>query len=252
MAIKGKGKTRSRRMVAASPRPQIVTRKRPFLLRRSTWIVAGIVVLAGAAFLAWHVWSNHQNAQELAKEQAALTAFRTQVDAALPADHSTPGGEEPAAVFTTLSATLDDATSGKLTPAKIRAAGRSIESDAAKSAKAMEAIKTTSLISGNFSAGPTTAMRTPGLTQLTASNAQQSMVNGLRIYQSIGGLVAAAADQPVGPKRAAIINEARALSSTAASTFGDNGYSQMIQLEATVGNIAPSTITPPGGTGSAG
>lgn len=250
MAIKGKGKTKSRRMVAAPPRPQLVTRKRPFLMRRSTWIVAGIVALLAIGYGVWRVWDNHQASAQKAKEASALLAFRTQVDKALPADHSTPGGAQADAVFTTLSTTLDKAGKGQMTPAEMRTEGAKIEADAKKAADAMGAIKTTSLIDSNFTAGITTEMKTPGLTQLTANDAQQSMADALRVYESIGGLLQAAADVPPGPKRAAIIAQASSLASTAASRF-NTGYQQLLGLEMTVGNVVASPIGA-GGTGLSG
>jgi len=251
VAIKGKGKTRTRRMVSAPPRPQMVARKRPFLMRRSTWIVAGIVVLAAAGWGIWHVWSNHQASQQLAKERAALLAFRAQVDKALPPDHTTPGGTQPDAVFSTLAADLAKAGKGQMTPAQMRTEGAKVESDAKKAADAMAAIKTTSLIDGDFTAGPTTVMKTPGLTQLMANDAQLSMADALRIYQSIGGLLQAAADVPAGAKRAAILTHATDLASTASSRF-NTGYQQLLSLETTVGDVVAGPITAPGGGLSGG
>jgi len=238
-------------MVSAPPRPQIVTRKRPFLMRRSTWIAAGIVALLAIGFGVWHAWRDHQNSQEMAKEKAALTAFRAQVDNALPSDHTTPGGTQPDAVFTTLTSDLQKASKGQMTPAQMRAEGTKVESDAKKAAAAMAAIKTTSLIDGDFSAGPTAQMRTPGLTQLTANDAQQSMSDGLRAYGVVGGLLAAAADAPPGPGRTAILTQAQSLAGTAASRFG-TGYQQMLSLEETVGNAVSAPITPPGGAPGGG
>lgn len=238
-------------MVSAPPRPQMVTRKPPFLMRRSTWIVAGIVALLAIGFGVWHVWRDHQNTQELAKEKAALTAFRTQVDNALPSDHTTPGGTQSDTVFSTLASDLQKAHQGQMTPAQMRADGSKAEADAKKAAAAMAAIKTTSLIDGSFSAGPTADMRTPGLTQLTANDAQQSMADGLRAYGVVGGLLAAAADAPPGPHRTAILTQAETLAGTAQSRFAA-GYQQMLSLEETVGNAVSTPITAPGGAPGGG
>jgi len=251
VAIKGKGRTKSRRMVSAPPRPQIVTRKRPFLLRRSTWIVAGIVVLGAIGFWVWHVWNNHQQSQQLAKATSQLAAFRGQVDGALPADHSTPGGAEADTVFTTLPASLDKAGSGQLTPQAMRSQGTTVQDDAQKAAGKMAAIKTTSLIDGNLPFGTTTQMKTAGLTQLTANDAQQSMADALRLYAVAGGLLKSAADLPKGPKRTALITQAQSLVTTASSRFA-TGYNQMLQLEETVGNVVPGPPTVPGSTGLSG
>ena len=251
MAIKGKGKTKSRRMVSAPPRPQIVTRKRPFLLRRSTWIVAGIVVLGVVGFWGWHVWSNHQDSKQLAKAASQLAAFRSQVDGALPADHSTPGGAEADAVFTTLSSTLGKAGQGQLKPDQMRSQGTTVENDAKKAAAAMAAIKTTSLIDGNLPFGTTTQMTTPGLTQLAANDAQQSMADALRMYGVVGGLLRSAADLPTGPARIALVTQAQTLAATASSRFA-TGYNQMLQLEETVGNVVPGPPSVPGSAGFSG
>ena len=47
MAIKGKGRTRSRRVVAAPPRPQLVVRKPPIWRRPWFLIAFGVVAVAG-------------------------------------------------------------------------------------------------------------------------------------------------------------------------------------------------------------
>ena len=47
MAIKGKGRTRSRRVIAAPPRPQLVVRKPPLWRRRWVRVVVVLIVLAG-------------------------------------------------------------------------------------------------------------------------------------------------------------------------------------------------------------
>jgi len=251
VAIKGKGKTKSRRMVSAPPRPQIVTRKRPFLLRRSTWIVAGIVVVGAVGFWGWHIWSNHQDSKQLAKAASQLAAFRSQVDGALPADHSTPGGATPDAVFTSLAPNLEKAAKGQLKPDAMRSEGTTVETDAKAAAAKMAAIKTTSLIDGNLPFGITPQMKTAGLTQLTANDAQQSMADGLRLFAVVGGLFRNAADLPPGPARTALMTQTQTLALTAASRFA-TGYNQMLQLEETVGNVVPGPPTVPGSAGLPG
>ena len=47
MAIKGKGRTRSRRVVASPPRPQLVVRKPPIWRRPWFLIAFGVVAMAG-------------------------------------------------------------------------------------------------------------------------------------------------------------------------------------------------------------
>ena len=52
MAIKGKSKSRGRRLVAASPRPQLMVRKKPVFARWWFWTIVGVAILGPVVILA--------------------------------------------------------------------------------------------------------------------------------------------------------------------------------------------------------
>ena len=86
MAIKGKGKTRSRRVVAAPPRPPVYVRKPPFFRRRSTLIVLGALALIGITYATVQYLQNRSERELRRRESQAIRSFSNRLTAAFPTD----------------------------------------------------------------------------------------------------------------------------------------------------------------------
>jgi hypothetical protein len=243
MAIKGKGRTRSRRMVAAPPRPQIVVRSKPILLRRSTWLVAGLVVLAAIGFGVFRWWDDRQASALLNREQVAIQELAQRVTDALPADRQTPQGTTQVAVFPSIVQTMDQIDSAKLSRKRSVQAAAAVEGQATKAAAGIQSIALQSIVKSDFTVGVTPDLTAPGMTSSVLNVAQDQMVRAFQLYGSIGSLMKAAAELPQGPKRSAIITQARAEVSVAADLFG-RGYNALVQIQSQLGLIANTGLQP--------
>jgi hypothetical protein len=243
MAIKGKGKTRSRRMVAAPPRPQLVVRKKPLLLRTSTRVVVLVVVLAGIAFGGLRWWDGRQAADLKSKELAGIENYTSLVVQHLPVDRQAQQGTGQVSVFTTLASALDQIQQGGMSPPKIRTLAKNFGADAQKSAEGMSSIKTSQIIPDTYEVGLTPQLAMPGITQLTLTDAQTLMADSFKIYTSIGKLMEQSADTPVGPARTALVVQMKGLQTTAADLF-NKGYNKLLQIRFTVGAQIPSGLQP--------
>jgi hypothetical protein len=81
------------------------------------------------------------------------------------------------------------------------------------------------------------------MTSSVLNVAQDEMVKSFQLYQSIGGLMLAAADQPKGPGRSAIVAEAKRVQAVAADLF-NRGYSTVVQIESILGLGTQSSLAP--------
>jgi hypothetical protein len=242
MAIKGKGRTRTRKMVAAPPRPQMVVRKKPILARRSTWVVVGLVVLAAVALGAVKWVRDRQASSLLTREQTAIQDLAQRVTGLFPADQTTPQGTNQTTVFPSLAQTLDKIDKGTMTAKAARTAARSVADQAGKAADGMQKLSLKS-ITDDFTVGVTPQLTAKGMTSSVLNVAQDEMVKSFQLYQSIGGLMVAAVAQPRGPERTAIIREATRDQTIAADLF-NRGYSTLVQIESILGVAQVSGLTP--------
>ena len=128
MAIKGKGKTRSRRVIAAPPRPQLVVRKKPVLARRSTWIAVGAVLLAGILVAVFIGVSNLMDSRKLDRQAAAVQQYVNLITAQLPAT-AQPTGPTSWNLFPDLDQRMADLDSGDLSASDAREEAASHPSD---------------------------------------------------------------------------------------------------------------------------
>ena len=89
MAIKGKKKSQQRgsqgvRRPAAAPRPVVTGRRHtPWYRTRDGMLVLGIFIAVGIGVVIWLIGSARENAKELEREQAVLTAYTNDVRAPL-------------------------------------------------------------------------------------------------------------------------------------------------------------------------
>jgi hypothetical protein len=249
MAIKGKGKTRSRRAVSPAPRPQIVTRKKPLLLRVTTWVVLGALVLGAIGFGVYEWWQHRQASELLAKEQTALQTVSQDIANQLPADKTTPQGTSQVILFPSLTKTMDQIDKGQLSDAKAKAAAKAVSEQATKASKGIEAIALRTIIKQEFTVGITPDLTAKGMTSSVLNEAQNMMIKGLQLYAGAGDLLAIAADTPEGPQRSAIVDQARQQAAIAGDLF-NRGYNTVVQIETILGLIQPTGLAPspaPGG-----
>jgi hypothetical protein len=245
MAIKGKSKTRTRKMVAAPPRPQLVTRKKPILLRATTWIVLGCIVLLTVGWFGW-VWWEHKQASDLkSTEQTAIQTLADKVKLQLPADQSTPQGTTELTVFPSISQTIDQIDKNQVTTDKATTSAQAIIDQANKAAQGIQQISLQALVKEDFDVGLTQELTAPGMTSSVMNEAQNQMVKAFQLYASVGELMKTAAAMPRGPERTAVLNQAKSQAAIAADLWS-RGYNALVQIQTQLDLIAPTGLLPPG------
>jgi hypothetical protein len=244
MAIKGKGRTKSRPATRA-PRPAPVVRRPPFFLRR--WVQLVGALLAGAGIVMVVVWatnglrSNDASRAAEAKEangRRVVQEWQATVDGALAEVGSSGGGTGPVVVLPALTASVDTLAKGD---ADRRAA------DTAQEARSLvdEAVKTLQGVDL-----PTLIRQNEGLDVTTTNyvlNSQARTVAGLELYGRVASMVAEATADDVDAATAdALVAEAQALLPIAKRVF-DQGYADYTEALATFQLLVPSSGLSPGG-----
>jgi hypothetical protein len=244
MAIKGKSKTRTRKMVAAPPRPQLVTRKKPILLRATTWIVLGCIVLLTVGWVSW-VWWEHKQASNLKSQEAtAISTLSQAVNGQLPADQNTPQGTTQVEVFPSITQTIDQIDKNQVTAAKATASAQAVIDQANKAAQGIQKISLQSLVKEDFNVGLTQSLTVPGMTSSVLNTAQDQMVKAFQLYASVGELMKTAADMPKGPERTAVLNQAKSQAAIAADLWS-RGYNALVQIATQLDLISVGGLQPP-------
>jgi hypothetical protein len=233
MAIKGKGKTRSK-PPARAPRPQPVQRKPPFF--RRTGVLSVLSVALGAGLVWTGVWlTNGLRADDRASAQASTHAsarkvvlqWATTVDGTLsafqdPQPQSAPGPQQ-VVVFTSLSSAV--ATLAKGDPVKDAAAtAKTAKQQADTAVGALSGVDLASVISGH------------GVDLATTNyllNSKSKMVEGLQLYAQVADLVGQSAAAGDDAQAKALITEANTLLPMATQLFNE-GYSDYAQAKASV------------------
>lgn len=232
MAIKGKGKSRSRRPIAAPPRPQLVIRKRPLWTRRSTWVGLGALALIAIAGMAAIAIRNNNREDRLAEEAKSVREFSTLVGVQLPPG-AQPLGPTNWQLFPTAQQDLASIEAGDLRGKDATDKADALLEAATKSANAIEAVRIPQIVPDEF---PETR------NQLNA--AQFLMVQGLQGYERVAGLMRVAA-LSTGERRAGVVEQATLLANQAADLF-DRGWTELLNVQARVGvSIDPSTLVQP-------
>ena len=251
MAIKGKSKTRTRKMVAAPPRPQLVTRKKPILLRATTWIVLGCIVLLAVGWVGW-VWWEHKQASNLkTTEQVAIEDLAQRVSNQLPADQTTPQGTTQLEVFPSITQTIDQIDKNQITQDKATTSAQAVIDQANKASAGIGKIALAALVKENFNVGLTQDLTARGMTSSVLNEAQDQMVKAFQLYASVGELMKTAAGMPKGPERTAVLNQAKTQATIAADLWS-RGYNTLVQLQTQLDLIAPSGLQPPAAGQSGG
>lgn len=214
MAIKGKGRTRGRRVVAAPPRPAIVVRKKPFYKRRSVWIAAGAVALAAILFGVFLGIRSRTERAEREREVAAMDTFTNMVRNGFPpgARPVPPSGYE---LFPELREDLGKLAGGELSAEEASQKGERLEQQARASAEKIDPIVVREVIPEEFPQ-----------TRLDLIDSQFMMVQALNLYERVGGLMRSAADA-AAPAKKALGRQATQLASSAETLF-NRGYQALV------------------------
>ncbi|HEX9716420.1 MAG TPA: hypothetical protein VGA93_00570, partial [Actinomycetota bacterium] len=217
MAIKGRSKPRSRKVVTPGPRPAYVPVKKPLLARRGVQIAILAVVAAGAAAGIWYGIAKERTEDrarqlEQRKRTAAVT-FQGKVEAAI-VGVGQPAPPSGFSAFPALAADLDGLAAGDVKPEVAAENAKAAKASARSSWKALDAIDVTSIAGG----------RGFDLAYINYFfNAREKMADALRLYERVAVMVEQAANAS-GAERADVLDSAKGITDVAASLF-NSGYS---------------------------
>lgn len=243
MAIKGKGKARSRRMVAAPPRPQLVARRKPLWEMWVTWVVVAAVVLAGIGYaVARSVHNRHVRELQTA-EVASVQAFARRISGFMPQDTTNLPGGGGLQIFSSVSPELTSIQQGKVSAKSVSTYAASVQKAATKAANGLTNLNVIQLVPARYTVGETAQMQTPGLTQLTLLQATQEMAQGFGVFQQVATLMQSAAALPNG-QRKVVVASLLSLTSQGQQLF-QMGYAKLQQMLSVLGVAPPATLTPP-------
>jgi len=248
LAIKGKGRTRSRRVIAAPPRAQLMVRKPPIWRRPLVWMLVGLLAIGG--ILAGVLVSlDHRHQRQLRyREVAAIQAFTDKLKATFPADAQTIP-PDLIVFYPTVNADLDSLANGKLKPAAAVTKATALQASAQQASTAIQALSVARLISPDFTVtGTPTGKRNggdiqaPGATQQQLLDAQFLMAEAFQTWQQMGVAFEAAAAVG-GARQKALIEHAKQLNGLAGTEF-DRGYRKVLTIRNTLGLTAPARQLP--------
>jgi hypothetical protein len=236
VAIKGKGRTRGRRAVAAPPKRGIVVRKPPIWRRRWVWLALGLVAIAGIVVGTLAAIHAHKVSTRADRERVGVTRYINQFRLALP-DDRTPIPPDVIVIFSSVQDDLDNFKN--LTAAQADQKGKDAAAAATKSATALQKIAIGKLISDEFSQD-----------RAELNEAQFLIVQAYRLYEPIGGLIQAAG-KATGDARQPLLDQAQALISQSGTLF-DRGYAKIIRIADRLGIPTKTAYQPPQRTPSSG
>jgi hypothetical protein len=244
MAIKGKTKSRSKKPVAAGPKPAYVPVKIPFMRRRGLWIAVVTVVAIGSIAGITYGFAKERTRsreEEVAKRlRTAMTTYQSEVDPIL-AGVGTPSPPSSFTAMSTLTSAVSGLQKGAVTPSAVSAAVQTA-SGAAEQAKsaytAFDKIDVTAIIvNKGFDQG----------FALYMIDSQKRMVAGLKLFEQAANLLLEASKLD-GDAQAQLLDSTSGILAIASATFND-GYSDYVQAQSEAGTFQPSSIVP-GSTGA--
>src|ERR1051326_4435366 len=222
MAIKGKTKSRSRRVVAVPPRPPVYVRKPPLWRRPVVWIVVVVLAAGGATFGILNALSHKHERELKATTLSSVNSFQTALDSKFPpSPDSRPSQPTGWIVYPTLATDLADVESGKLKAKDGESKGKSLASSAKASGDAIQAINVTKLIPEDAPYGPVASVHGVGATRLEITAAVNLITHAFRIYQFIGTLMQQAALATDKDDRSALVADAKDLVTQAQGLFNE-------------------------------
>lgn len=229
MAIKGKARTRarSRRVVAAPPRPPQYIRKRALWARRSTWILAGVAALAGLALLVvfFKVLPDREKARN-SREAIAVQTFAELVKRHFPPSAQPIGSQYQ--LFPTFAGDIDQLAK---TPQDLADTARGLERQATKSSEGVDGIDVKKVIPDEFPQ-----------TRVDMIRAQFLIRQSFDLYRNVAESLRAAAGASRGD-RAKFVEQAKSLATKADGLFAF-GWQIVINAETRLG-IPQPRFTPP-------
>lgn len=214
MAIKGKGRTRGRRAVAAPPRRTIVVRKPPIWRRRWVWLALGLVAVAGIVAGVMAAVHAHGVSTRKAREGKAVQAYLNEFRRYLPEDR-TPIPPDAIVIFSSVQNDLN--TFKDLSVAQAEKKGKDVTASAIKSADGLEKVRIAALIPEEFTAD-----------RAELNEAQFLITQSYHLYEPVGGLIQAAARAPADEKQA-LLDQAQSLINRAGALF-DRGYVKIVRM----------------------
>jgi hypothetical protein len=240
MAIKGKSKPRSRRVVTPGPRPAYTPVKKPLLARRGFRIGLLVVVVAASVGGIWYGLARERTQardQALAeRERTAAVTFRGRVQGAI-ASAGQPAPPEGFTAFPALTTDVDGLEKGTVKP-------KTVETDAKVARRAAK--------------GAWQAMDRIDVLSVTANkgfdaafvnyffNAREKMEDALKLYEHAAVLVQRAA-AATGDQRTGLLDGAKGILDVAAGLM-NSGYSDFIQVQQEAGIFQPSLPSVPAGS----
>jgi hypothetical protein len=251
MAIKGKGRTKSR-PAARAPRPTPVVRRPPFFARR--WVQVLAALLVGMGIVTTVVWATNglratdataEKDADAANARRAVQEWQTTVDSTLAKGVGSPGaGPGQITVLPSLTASVATLAKGD----EDKKAG---ETAAAATTLVEDAVTTL----GNVDL-PKLIRDHPGIDVVLTNyllNSKTRMVEGLQLYGRVAAQVEAAAEAEDPAVVAALIAAAEALLPIATRIFNE-GYADYTEslsraglLQPTPGGLSPGSVIPGGG-----
>jgi hypothetical protein len=240
VAIKGKSKPRSRRVVTPGPRPAYTPVKKPLLARRGFRIGLLVVVVAASVGGIWYGLARERTqAREQAladRERIAAVTFRGRVQGAI-ASAGQPAPPDGFTAFPALSSDVDGLEKGTVKP-KTAASDAKAARAAAKGAwEAMDKIDVLSITANKgFEAAFVNYF----------FNAREKMEDALKLYEHAALLVQRAA-VATGGQRTELLNGAKGILEVAAELM-NGGYSDFIQVQQEAGIFQPSLPSVPAGS----
>jgi hypothetical protein len=214
LAIKGKGRTRGRRAVAAPPRRAIVVRKPPIWRRRSVWLIVGLLALAGIVAGIAAAVNARSVSSRTEREKKAVTSFINQFRLHLPADR-TPVPPDAIVIFSSVQEDLNNFKD--LSAATAEKKGQDVAAMATKSADGLERVAIGRLIPEEF-----------GTDRSELTEAQFLIAKAYRLYESVGGLIQAAGALPAN-RQQPLLDQAQNLINQSGALF-DQGYAKIVRI----------------------
>jgi hypothetical protein len=247
MAIKGKSRSRSRRVVAVAPRQPLYVRRTPLWRRWWVWAIVGALAAAGIAIGVLVNLNSRHDRQVREQTRTAVNQWKLLLEQKFPpAPDSQATPPTGYVVYPTLSADLDKVVSGKLSAKDATSKGKSLTGSAKASAAAIQDMDVTKIIPESATVGPVASVHGPGATRLVLLDGRNMILAAFRIYQSVGGLMVDAA-AATGDARKAIVAHAKDLTTQAQTLFRD-GYGKMIGIQNQLGSLSLNPIQGAGGT----
>lgn len=247
MAIKGKSKTRSRRVVAVPPKPPVYVRKKP--LFRRAWFLITVAALAIAGTLTGVFIALGNNSRERLQQRTiqAVTTFAAQVEGKFP---PTPDSQAvPPTGYVIYPSLLSDLDAVLQDQKKVNgqdfdgeAKGRSLQESAATSAQGIQAINVTKIIPVEAEVTVARGARGPGGTRLAMLDAQFLIAQSFELYEDVGILMERAAGLPRGERRP-LIDQAKDLTAQAQDLF-NRGYQKITNVRALLESIPLNPFQP--------